>query len=129
MIDRPWECLMFWIRIGAALAAIGVAAGAFGAHGLKDRVEPEMLEVWKTAAFYHLLHAVALFAFGAWSLHTAHPPPRQAGWLFVTGIAIFSGSLYALVLTDIRVLGAITPLGGLSFIAAWAWIAISAAQG
>ena len=120
---------MFWIRTGAALAAIGVAAGAFGAHGLKDRVDPDMLVVWKTAALYHLLHAVALFALGAWSLHTTQPPPRLVGWLFVAGIAVFSGSLYALVLTDIKVLGALTPLGCLSFIAAWTWIAISASNG
>jgi uncharacterized membrane protein YgdD (TMEM256/DUF423 family) len=128
--DRPAAEVetMLWIRLGAALAAVGVAAGAFGAHGLKERVPPEMLVVWRTGAFYHLIHALALFVLGAWSLHATAQPPRGAGWLFVAGIALFSGSLYAMVLTGHRALGAITPLGGLCFIAAWSWIAIAAAR-
>jgi len=87
-----------------------------------------MLVVWRTGAFYHLIHALALFALGAWSLHATAQPPRAAGWLFLAGIALFSGSLYALVLTGQRALGAITPLGGLCFIAAWSWIAIAASR-
>ncbi|MEE2749960.1 MAG: DUF423 domain-containing protein [Myxococcota bacterium] len=116
---------MQWIRTGAALAALGVAAGAFGAHGLKDQVGPDLLDVWKTGAFYHIVHALALVVFG--TLCTLHKPtpPKAVGWLFAIGILLFSGSLYLLVLTKVRALGAITPLGGLSFIAAWTWLAIS----
>ena len=116
---------MRWIRLGAALAALGVAAGAFGAHGLRGRVEPELLDVWQTGAFYHIVHALALFGLGTWSLNSDLPPPKQVGWLFVFGILVFSGSLYLLVLTGERALGAITPIGGLSFIIAWTWLAIS----
>ena len=112
---------MFW-RIGAALGALGVLLGAFGAHGLESRVaDPAQLAWWETAARYHLVHAVALLGVAA------HPAkPRAAGWLFVAGIAIFSGSLYTMGLTGIRWLGAITPIGGLCFIAGW--IALAAAR-
>ncbi len=119
---------MQWIRVGAALAALGVAAGAFGAHGLKGRVEPELIDVWKTGAFYHIVHALALVAVGTLSTHNKPPPPTPVGWLFVTGILLFSGSLYLLVLTEVKALGAITPLGGLSFIVAWTWLAISSRE-
>lgn len=112
---------MFW-RIGAALGALGVALGAFGAHGLEARVtDPAQLEWWHTAARYHLLHAVALLGVAA------HPArPRVAGWLFVAGIAIFSGSLYVMALTGLRWLGAITPIGGVCLIAGWVALALAA---
>ena len=112
------------IRLFATLASLSgflaVAFGAFGAHGLKARVTPERLDVWNTAAHYHLLHSVALLALCG--ILIAHPSPllTRAAWAFVVGIIVFSGSLYTLVLTDIPILGAITPLGGLSLMAGWA---------
>ncbi|MEQ1503924.1 MAG: DUF423 domain-containing protein [Myxococcota bacterium] len=104
-----------WWRIAGVVGALGVALGAFGAHGLKTRVtDPHLLEVWDTAARYHLLHALALCAVAA------HPrPPNVAGGAFLLGIALFSGSLYAMTLTDVRALGAITPFGGVAFIVGW----------
>lgn len=108
-----------WVRIGAAMGGLAVALGAFGAHGLKSRVtDAHLLEVWDTAARYHLVHAVALVALGALAA-----PPRATGWLWLVGIALFSGSLYAMTLTGVRALGAITPLGGVAFIAGWVWLA------
>jgi uncharacterized membrane protein YgdD (TMEM256/DUF423 family) len=115
----------------SALAALcmfaGVAAGAFGAHGLKGRIDAEMLGVWQTGVQYHLVHALGLFAV-AW-LRTRHPQARllpAAGWLMFAGIVLFSGSLYVLALTGLRWLGAITPLGGLAFLLAWAMTAWAA---
>ncbi len=111
---------MWWTAAGAA-GALGVALGAFGAHGLEGRItDPHLLEVWDTAAQYHLVHAVAL------GLVAAHPAqPRCAGWLFAAGVLLFCGSLYAMTLTGVRALGAITPLGGLCFIAGWVVLAVS----
>lgn len=111
---------MTWWTIGGVLGALGVALGAFGAHGLRDVVaDPAHLQWWETGARYHLVHALALLAVAC------HPrPPRAAGWLFVVGIVLFSGSLYVMTLTGLRVLGAITPLGGVAFIAGWLAIAV-----
>lgn len=109
-----------WWRVGGAAGALGVALGAFGAHGLKRVVtDPHLLEVWDTAAKYHLLHALAILAV---ALHPAKP--RAPGALFLAGIVLFSGSLYAMALTDVRALGAITPLGGVCFIAGWIALAV-----
>ena len=116
-----------WFGTGAALAAVGVALGAFGAHGLKSRVSPEMVTVWETGVRYHLVHALGLLAV-AWAVER-WPAAGVAGWLFVAGTAVFSGSLYLLALSGQRWLGAITPLGGLAFIAGWlvlAWAAFRA---
>lgn len=112
----------------AVLGAVGVALGAFGAHGLRARVTPERLAVWQTATEYHLLHVLALLGVALW-LRVAPGTPGLAiaAWSFIFGILVFSGSLYALVLSDLRWLGAITPLGGLLFIAGWlalAWAAL-----
>ena len=104
--------------LGAGLGALGVALGAFGAHGLEDAVSPDRLETWRTGAQYHLAHALAAVVAG-WL-----GAPRAAG-LFLTGIVLFSGSLYALVLLDLAVLGAVAPVGGLAFIAGWAALAVS----
>ncbi|MDP2315377.1 MAG: DUF423 domain-containing protein [Pseudomonadota bacterium] len=101
-------------RLAAVLGATAVAAGAFGAHALQDRVTPERLDTWHTASSYHLLHAVALLA-----LSLSPKPYRLPSVLFVVGILLFSGSLYTLVLLDLPVLGAVTPLGGVCFIAGW----------
>lgn len=111
--------MISFLRLGAALAALAVALGAFGAHGLADSVTPERLASWRTAATYHLVHAVALVAL-------AGRAPAPALWLLTAGIALFSGALYLLVLLDRPVLGAVAPLGGLCFIAGWVWIAAAA---
>ncbi|MBX7245234.1 MAG: DUF423 domain-containing protein [Candidatus Sumerlaeaceae bacterium] len=115
-----------FIALGAFLAFLAVAAGAFGAHGLKDKVSPDMLTVFETAARYQMYHALALVLIG---FVTEKFPGRLitvAGWLFIVGIAIFSGSLYALVLSGQRWLGAITPIGGVAFMAGWICFGIAA---
>lgn len=108
----------FW-AIGALLAFLAVAAGAFGAHTLRGRLEPDLLAVFETGARYHMYHSLALLL-SAWA--AARWPglaSRAAGWLFVAGILVFSGSLYLLALTGTRWLGAVTPLGGLAFLLGW----------
>lgn len=121
---------MLWIRIAAALGFLGVALGAFGAHALKARLTPDLLAVWQTGVLYHLIHALALLALALYARSTAasaSPASITApATALVLGIALFSGSLYALALTGIRPLGAVTPFGGLSFLFAWGWIAIKA---
>jgi uncharacterized membrane protein YgdD (TMEM256/DUF423 family) len=104
------------VMVGAVLGALAVAAGAFGAHALRGRITPEHLAVWETAARYHLVHAVLLVFIG-WAL----PAPRNLVpfALIACGTVIFAGTLYALVLSGLRWLGAITPLGGLALIAGW----------
>lgn len=115
--------------IGAISAALAVAAGAFGAHALRARVEPRMLEVFETAARYQMYHALALFAV-AWSITRGGATMASAaGWLFIAGTVLFSGSLYAMTFTGARALGAITPLGGVCFIAGWVCLAVAAARG
>ena len=106
------------VRLAALLGFAAVALGAFGAHGLRDRVSPAMLEVYRTGVLYHLVHAVVLLAvaLGARQLRR----PRFIAGFFVAGIAVFSGSLYALALTEVRMLGAITPFGGAAFLIGWA---------
>ncbi len=115
----------------AALAmACGVALGAFGAHGLRARVPADMLAVWQTAVQYHAWHGLALF--GAGLLMLRAPAARglvAAAALFALGILLFSGSLYALVLTGVRGWGAITPIGGVAFIAGWLVLAWTAWRG
>jgi len=118
---------MLWIRIAAALGFLGVALGAFGAHALKARLTPELLAVWQTGVLYHLIHALALLALALYARAAASPVPIATPAIgLLLGIVLFSGSLYALALTGIRPLGAITPFGGLSFLFAWGWIAIKA---
>ncbi|MGH7228524.1 MAG: DUF423 domain-containing protein, partial [Nitrospiraceae bacterium] len=105
---------------GSLFAFLAVAAGAFGAHSLKASLPTEMLTVFETAARYQMYHALALCAVG-WASHQyRHVALRLAGWLFVLGILLFSGSLYALAFSGARWLGALTPLGGLAFLAGWA---------
>jgi uncharacterized membrane protein YgdD (TMEM256/DUF423 family) len=112
-----------FLGLGSALALLAVALGAFGAHGLRGRIAPEMLEVFETGVRYHMYHALALLAV-AWACgRWPAAAPTTAGWLFVIGIAVFSGSLYLLALTGLRWLGAITPLGGLAFLLGWAALA------
>ena len=110
-----------WWRAAGVAGGLGVLLGAFGAHGLKTVVtDPHLLEVWDTGARYHLLHALALCAVAA------HPArPRAAGVLFVVGIALFSGSLYAVALSGVGLFGAITPFGGVAFIGGWVALALA----
>ncbi|HSD53273.1 MAG TPA: DUF423 domain-containing protein [Burkholderiales bacterium] len=110
-----------FILLGAAAGAAGVVLGAFGAHALKARLAPEMLAIWQTAVQYHFWHALGLIAIGL-VVATSLPGStalRWAGWLMITGLVLFSGSLYALALTGARWLGAIAPFGGTAWIAAW----------
>ena len=108
---------------------LAVALGAFGAHALKARLSAEMTAVWQTAVQYHAWHALALFGVGLLMLHW---PERTdlgiASWLLLAGIVLFSGSLYALALSDVRGLGAVTPIGGVAFLAGWAVLAWAIAR-
>jgi uncharacterized membrane protein YgdD (TMEM256/DUF423 family) len=108
-----------FFALGSASALIAVAAGAFGAHGLRARLAPDLLAVFETGARYQIYHALGLFA-AAWAVtRWPGPWPVRAGWLFVVGTLLFSGSLYALALSGVRWLGAITPFGGVAFLAGW----------
>jgi len=112
------------LAAGAIDGAIAVAAGAFGAHALKERLTDKALAVFETGARYQMYHALAIVLCAALAGTVAGA--RLSGWLLQAGIVLFSGSLYALALTDVKVLGAITPFGGLAFIAGWVWLAVSA---
>jgi len=114
-----------FVSLGSGLAFLGIALGAFGTHGLKANLTGASIDIWKTAVQYHLIHAIALVAVGLLLERTNAKAIQNAGWLMVAGIAIFSGSLYALAVTDIKILGAITPLGGLCFLTAWATLAVT----
>lgn len=114
--------------LGALFGALGVAAGAFGAHALRAQLEPRLLEVFETGVRYQMYHALAVFA-AAWLWQQTEALAAQvAGWAFVVGILLFSGSLYAMVFTGVRAFGAVTPLGGAAFIIGWVALAISAAR-
>jgi uncharacterized membrane protein YgdD (TMEM256/DUF423 family) len=112
--------------LGSASAFIAVAAGAFGAHGLRARLAPDLLAVFETAARYQMYHALALLAVAWAASRWPGALPQCAGWLFVAGTVLFSGSLYLLALSGVRWLGAITPLGGGAFLAGWICLALSA---
>jgi len=113
------------IALGAVNAALAVAAGAFGAHGLEDRLDANALGIFETAARYHMYHALALVLCGIIATRGA----TTAGWILQAGIVIFSGSLYALALTGVKGLGAITPIGGLAFLVGWAYLAWTSLRG
>jgi uncharacterized membrane protein YgdD (TMEM256/DUF423 family) len=113
------------VALGAINAALAVAAGAFAAHGLRERLAARALEIFETGARYHMYHALAMIVAGLIAARGA----STAGWIFQAGIVVFSCSLYALALTDIKVLGAITPLGGLAFLVGWVWLAYTAWRG
>jgi uncharacterized membrane protein YgdD (TMEM256/DUF423 family) len=115
-----------WIITGAVLGALTVALGAFGAHALKDRLAPADLELWKTAVQYQGMHAMALVFFGL--AQQARPRRCLAGWSFLLGTVVFSGTVYALALGGPRWLGAITPFGGMLLIVGWIAFAASAAR-
>ena len=115
-----------FFALGSASAFLAVAAGAFGAHALRARLSPEYLAVFDTAARYQMYHALGLVAVAWAASRWPGPLVRWAGWLFVAGTLLFSGSLYTLSLTGIRWFGAITPLGGAAFLAGWVCLVLSA---
>lgn len=117
---------MNWSAIAAILMAVAVILGAFGAHGLKDRISEYSLGVYEKAVFYHFIHALGIFiaVILAKTGLLSSSGASRVSFLFFLGILIFSGSLYALAVSGVRVLGAITPLGGLAFIAGWLWLAV-----
>ncbi|WP_248930418.1 DUF423 domain-containing protein [Paenibacillus hamazuiensis] len=114
-----------FIGLGSINACLAVALGAFGAHGLKGTITPDMLDVFKTGVQYHMMHALGLLAIGIVSGKLGGKA-ALAGWLLFAGIVLFSGSLYALSLSGIGILGAITPLGGVAFLAGWIMLAVAA---
>ena len=118
-----------WFGVGAIAGAIGVLLGAFGAHGLKSRVDADMLAVFETGVRYHMYHALALLAVGWAATRWPGTWVNASGWLFLVGIVVFCGSLYVMTLTGARWLGAITPLGGVAFISGWIALAVAALQG
>lgn len=120
--------MRFFLSAGAFFAGLGVVLGAFGAHTLEGRVTPDRLEVFETGVRYQIYHALALLIVAWICSQTTAWQASWSGYLFITGILIFSGSLYLLVLTDTSWLGAVTPIGGLTLIAGWIllfWTAIS----
>ena len=118
-----------FVVLGAISGLISVAAGAFGAHGLRARVSPDLLAVFETGARYQMYHALGLLAVAWACARWPGAATTAAGWLFVAGTVIFSGSLYALTLSGVRTLGAITPIGGVAFLAGWLALAWAAARG
>lgn len=116
----------FFFAVGALLAGLAVAAGAFGAHGLEGRVSTERLETFHTAVTYHMYHALALLIVGWATAQGWGGIIDGVGYCFLVGIVLFSGSLYLLVLTDTSWLGAVTPIGGAAFLLGWGLFAWSA---
>lgn len=116
------------VLFGAGFGFIGVACGAFGAHALRSRLTPEMLAVWRTAVEYQFWHALALVAAGLLAMTRPGLLLSAAAWCLAAGVLLFSGSLYALTLSGVRMLGAVTPFGGLLLLAGWALMAVHAAR-
>ena len=114
-----------FVALGAALSGIAVAAGAFGAHALRARLSPGDVAVFETGARYQMYHGLALIAVAWVADRWPGPLASAAGWCFLLGIMLFSGSLYALALTGVRGLGAITPLGGVAFLAGWGCLVLA----
>lgn len=115
-----------WLLLGAANAFLAVAAGAFAAHGLRRVLDLDMLETFKTAATYEMYHALGLILVGLLAELRPSVWADAAGYALLLGIVLFSGSLYALAITGVRALGAITPFGGVSFLAGWVFFGIAA---
>jgi uncharacterized membrane protein YgdD (TMEM256/DUF423 family) len=118
-----------FFTLGALSALIAVAAGAFGAHALRGRLAPESLMVFETAARYQMYHGIGLLVVSWAALRWRGRLPHAAGWLFAIGTVLFSGSLYALSLTGVRWLGAITPFGGAALLAGWLCLALAPFKG
>lgn len=117
-----------WMLIGAVYGLLGVAAGAFGAHALRGRLAEDMLAVYRTAVEYQFWHALALLAVGLLARQAADAWLTASGLAFTLGVLLFSGSLYALALSGVRVLGAVTPLGGVALIVGWACLIVHLAR-
>jgi len=113
-----------FLFIGALAGFLGVAFGAFGAHGLRNRLSPDMLAVFETAVRYQMYHALALLLTAALAARSDGWLVSMAGWAFTAGLLLFSGSLYVLALTGITMFGAITPLGGIAFLIGWACLLV-----
>lgn len=109
----------FWVRAGSLSVLLAVALGAFGAHGLKDILSDEMKAVYETGVRYHFYHGLGLFVVAWLSSRSESKAVQAAGWCFLCGMILFSGSLYALSLTEIKKLGMVTPMGGVLFLVGW----------
>ncbi len=121
--------MKLFIIIGAINAFLAVALGAFGAHGLEGKVEPKYLETWETGVKYQMYHALGLIAIGIISGNVSPSSLLNwSGWLMLIGIILFSGSLYVLTLSGIKVLGAVTPFGGIAFLISWILLIVFAAK-
>jgi len=116
--------MMIWVRVASILMFLAVVLGAFGAHALRGKISDYYLDVYKTAVLYQFIHAMGLFVVAWLSVKSADPKITLAGFLMLSGIIIFSGSLYVLSLTGIKWLGAFTPVGGLCFLGAWICLAL-----
>jgi uncharacterized membrane protein YgdD (TMEM256/DUF423 family) len=124
---------MNWNAISAVFLALAVATGAFGAHGLRDKLDAYSMGVWEKAVFYHFVHALGMLVVSLLPRTQTFPSESASHvcWLLATGVLVFSGSLYLLAVTGVRTLGAITPIGGVAFIAAWlllAWYFVAQRQ-
>ena len=119
----------FFLTIAAIFGGLSVAGGAFGAHALREKISERSLEIFDTGARYQMYHAIALLLVAILMSRLETPPTALlvSGWLFIIGVAIFSGSLYVLSLTGIKSLGAVAPLGGLALMAGWGALAVAAA--
>lgn len=119
----------FFLTIAAIFGGLSVAGGAFGAHALREKISERSLEIFDTGARYQMYHAIALLLVAILMSRLETPPTALlvSGWLFIIGVVIFSGSLYALSLTGIKSLGAVAPLGGLALMAAWGALSVAAA--
>ncbi|MBF0140753.1 MAG: DUF423 domain-containing protein [Magnetococcales bacterium] len=115
-----------FIFFGSISACLAVVLGAFGKHALMPILSQAAMETWRTGAYYHLVHGIGLVLVGLVAERTPHPQRAiRAGWLLLAGTAIFSGSLYAIALTGMRILGAVTPVGGFCFLTGWLLLAWS----
>jgi len=128
-VAKQGAMMKIFVVLGSLSAFLGVGLGAFGAHGLKTKVTPEMLAVWQTGVLYHLVHALGLLLIGIiCHLMPEAATARNAGWAVLLGTVLFSGSLYLMVLTGIKPLGMITPFGGIAFLLGWLLLGIAAWQ-
>jgi len=114
------------LRIAAVAGFTGVAFGAFGAHGLKGVIAPELMTAYQTGVLYHLIHAVVLLALSAWLFVRPASWIKRSAWMMVLGLLLFSGSLYAMALTGERILGIVTPFGGVAWLIGWSFLLLAA---
>jgi uncharacterized membrane protein YgdD (TMEM256/DUF423 family) len=115
-----------WFTLGSILAGLAVASGAFGAHGLENRLSADDLDTYQTAARYHMYHALALLAVAFAAQRFGGGLVTAAGWLFLAGMVFFSGALYVLALSGVKILGAVAPIGGVCLLAGWGCLALAA---